>query len=280
MSDPKVAEYTALMAEISSRFDGNSSSASSEERTPLDLSSLCARVCNGHGDEKKNSFACLHMNGVKVKPVSFVVGDDGIQMLLNETNTLDRLMKLGYEKRWVAQKVLVQKLEFRMALFPREAAVPATWEGVMQVVEQAFPQIASKITVHLPAFLSRSFEDIETEAKQGFLNGESFYSIYIKNGMGESDARYITAESLAEQKHDTCTIGEARSFLYNVIGLNDLFDGNGYTKQENGERGVKEYLTMNRLVTEFEAFAWVPLKMDQQELINLAESYRQSKVSP
>jgi hypothetical protein len=53
-----------------------------------------------------------------------------------------------------------------------------------------------------------------------------------------------------------------RGWLYHKVGLNDLFDGGGFTKMADGSIGIPEYLTVNMRIKDFgDAFAWVDLNV-------------------
>jgi hypothetical protein len=66
-------------------------------------------------------------------------------MLLGTGTVLERLLRLGYEERWIAKK-LADGERFRLALFPsRGYIIPATWDGVFTTVRQAFPEVAAKV---------------------------------------------------------------------------------------------------------------------------------------
>ena len=72
-------------------------------------------------------------------------GAHGLAMLLGPGSVHERLLRLGYEKRWIAKK-LADGERFRLALFPaRGYIVDATWDGVFTTVHQAFPEVAAKV---------------------------------------------------------------------------------------------------------------------------------------
>ena len=81
-------------------------------------------------------------------------------MLLGSGSVHERLLRLGYEERWIAKKV-ADGQRFRLALFPARGHVtPATWDGVFSTVQQTFPEVAAKV----------SFDS---------QNGKSFYLSFI-----------------------------------------------------------------------------------------------------
>jgi hypothetical protein len=67
-------------------------------------------------------------------------------MLLGTGTVLERLLRLGYEERWIAKK-LADGESFRLALFPSRGHItPATWDGVFSTVQQTFPEVAAKVS--------------------------------------------------------------------------------------------------------------------------------------
>ena len=53
--------------------------------------------------------------------------------------------------------------------------------------------------------------------------------------------RYLNSARLASSSCEG-TLEEVRGWLYFVLGLSELFDGGGYTKDPTGKRGYAEYL--------------------------------------
>ena len=148
---------------------------------------------------------------------------------------------------------------------PATEATPATWDGIFSLLRAFFPPaVYAKVTRHRDALRSTPFHEIEERAKAGFLKGARYFDVNEQAVCGaSSDPRFIDTARLAS---DACegTLEEVRGFLYYVIGLNGLFDGQGYTKLHDGVQGVKEFLMPNRNVLEEFAdgeFAWVPLPL-------------------
>jgi len=85
--------------------------------------------------------------------------------------------------------------------------------------------------------------------------------------MGQSDdPRYINSARLEASAEGT--LEEVRGWLFFTLGLSELFDGCGYTKEPDGRRGYAEYLMKNRRVSSFAPgeFAWVQLPLIMEEL--------------
>eukprot|EP00966_Prymnesium_polylepis_P130821 3025720-Prymnesium_polylepis.1 len=129
---------------------------------PADVLHLSGRVCRGVDE---SNFETLHPDGLLVKPFSWVVGDDGVAMLLDSTSSLvERFHRLGFKDEWIRAKLAAGE-HFRLALFPRAEATAATWDGIFQLVEQHFaPSIARKVTRHAAALRTTPFETIQASA--------------------------------------------------------------------------------------------------------------------
>ena len=240
---------------------------------PERLRGFGGRVCRGRCDEE---FASLHPHGVRVKPFVWVVGEDGLDMLLSpatagmgadggdeRVRVLSCLRQLGFEKKWLRAK-LANGETFRLALFPLDAAQPASWDGIFALVRTHFPEaVASKVLRCEAALRSESFATLEARAQHGFLRGATYFAV---NELGATDERFLDSERLGSS---SCagTPEEVRGWLYFVLGCSNLYDGSGWTYNgTNGQRCVREYLIVNRPTRDFGSFAWVDLPLRTEDL--------------
>lgn len=65
-------------------------------------------------------------------------------------------------------------------------------------------------------------------------------------------ARYLEAPDTARS---------ARLFLWHSLGLNQLFVGDGYTRDEDGRQGEREYLVPNRKTGEIRGLVSCDLEL-------------------
>jgi hypothetical protein len=238
---------------------------------PPDCFAGCSgRVCRG-ADEA--AFRTLHPDGIEIKPFSWVVGTDGLEMLLGgsavKESVLSRLRKLGFVDEWIHAKLLAGE-GFRVALFPRAACVEATWDGIMQIVASHFPSVAPKVLQWDQALRETPFETIQGRASAGYLRGATYFEINEAAVAGASDDdRFMSTTRLASDETEG-TLEEVRGWLYHVVSLNALFDGRGWTKDpRDGRLVVREYLTPNvEVATAFESedFGWVDLDLTLDDL--------------
>ena len=262
-ADVDAAAVRAVAIAADCKFhDGDSMDELMNDRLPQ----LSGRVCRA---ATADGFRTLHPDGIDVKPWSWVVGEDGLRMLLlGRRSVIERLCDLGFTDAWIRAKLNAGE-SFRLALFPAAQAVPATWDGLLILVRTQFPRVvAAKVGRCEVGLRATPFERIEARARAGFLRGASYFEVNeAATGGASADPRYIDTARLASDEVEG-SLEEVRGWLYFVLGCSELFDGAGWTKDGQGRRVVREYLLRNREVSEFAAFAWVdlPLSVGQAEI--------------
>ncbi len=120
------------------------------------LQQLAGHVTNG---SKEEDFAYLQKAGT-AKRLAWVIGDDGLTLFLTQSN-LQAVRSIGYEDRSIRKK-LEDGLHFRLGIFYKsDKCVPATWDGVLSLVDAHYPNsISSKIRRHVDALKKMSFDEI------------------------------------------------------------------------------------------------------------------------
>lgn len=108
----------------------------------------------------------------------------------------------------------------------------ADWSGVCTIVQLCYPSVGEIVAQHLPSLKDQSYDRLQKEYK---------LSLYEARAIGPLSPAYMTAERLAAlgEKARTCDV---RAFLYHIIGLNQLYTGDGYTADTAGHRGLQEFL--------------------------------------
>jgi hypothetical protein len=225
------------------------------------LQQLAGHVTNG---SKEEDFAYLQKAGT-AKRLAWVIGDDGLTLFLTQSN-LQAVRSIGYEDRSIRKK-LEDGLHFRLGIFYKsDKCVPATWDGVLSLVDAHYPNsISSKIRRHVDALKKMSFDEIEARARLSYLAGASYFDVHQLAAVGNStDPRFMSEERFSECEG---TLEESRGFLYHRLGLSNLFDGSGFTKDSNGVLFVREYLQPNVLVRDIAEFRYLDLPIDISDLM-------------
>jgi len=202
---------------------------------------VCARVVRGSAPEH---FEMLSKD--RWKKFSWCIGPDGLQVLLrDDINILQKFRLFGFTDLWLEKK-LSSGESFKLAIFPAVNAPQATWEGIFELVQKTFPSVSNKVIKFKDELMNSTFEDIESKAV--FHPNKSYHDIF--EASNHDDENFISLEKL--EKIDDPKLWEVRGFLYNWMSLKDLFDGDGHTKSESGERGMKEFLTPNIMMKDIE----------------------------
>ena len=209
----KAAELCLIGKHARAKYKALAGAGDDPGPLPCALEGLAGRVCRG-APSSATAFETLHPDGLAIKPYSWVLGEDGLRMLLDgDDSTATRLGKLGFSDFWVRKKLQDGEV-FRLALFPAESAQEATWDGVLRLVDMGFPPaVGAKVHAHAEALRSTPFEQIEARAKAGYLQGASYHEVN-ELGHATDDARYMSVQRFA-----TCagSLEEARGFLYCVL---------------------------------------------------------------
>lgn len=167
------------------------------------------------------------------RKIVMLFDESGMHKLIG-LSTRDMLLHVaGYDPDYLQHKI-DEGNAFRLAVFEASGATLATWDGVMQVVADAYPDIAGMLVRHHGMLASMPFDEIQEAAGFRFLDIEK---------AGASDPRYMTYERYRASRG---TLIETRLFLYFTLHFRELFAGDGYTYSANGERGDREYLVKNQ----------------------------------
>ena len=151
-------------------------------------------------------------------------------------------------------QLVVEKSSYWLLLFtpkacqqlPNFLVTPATWEGVIRIVEVCYPEAYADLMHNLTELKEKKFEHFESEAKFQFLDARKNEKGCIPNA-----PPFYSYECF-------CTLSkprrawQVRLFLYCEMRLLKLFRGDGYTYSEQEERGCLEYLCPNVLLSAFD----------------------------
>lgn len=214
----KCSEKVTTTAKAAKYFSKKNSACAPE------FENVYGRILKG---KSPSDFASLTDN--PERRVIFVMGPDGLAAIAGKPPR-EMLDAIGYPSDYVEQ-LIEKKTQFKLILFKNTTAQPATWKNVINAVAKAYPTISGKLEAQEQNFERDSFAAVQK------LNETAFAEI---NKEGPEAPNFINLKRLEERKG---TEWEVRAFLYNVIHLNELFSGDGFTRNENGSKGFKEYIS-------------------------------------
>jgi nicotinamidase-related amidase len=164
---------------------------------------------------------------------------DGLALLPGMSG-FNILKSIGWDEPYATQKVL-DGFEMKLVVC-REGgnALLATWENVVTLVGTAYPAIADRLKQHLPALKSTPFADFERDYG---------HDMSVVDHDGPTNPAYMTYDRFVAAPDTTVN---ARAFLYFAIHLRELYAGDGFTYDNAGAQGVKEYMALNCKVSELQ----------------------------
>jgi|GEM_PF-28087 len=220
------------------------------------VTALCGRILRG---KKPADFETLTDDPSRL--LVMFMGPDGLQTLLGK-NGYEMLVAIGYQPDYLEHKVKEGNL-FKLAVFPEgRAAKLATWDNVIEMVSEVYPVIKSDLVRALPELIRRPFSYWNAvAATRGFdspvtANGSSVFLPVEK--AGKQHENFMTYERFLASRRDEFSV---RSFLYFSVHLRELFSGDGYTYDDQGKRGMMEYIGRNLKISELGEYQLVDINV-------------------
>lgn len=200
------------------------------------VSGICGRMIRG---TKPSDFETLTDDPSRL--VVMLMDSDGLAKLFGKSG-YQILIEIGYRGDYIKQKLDAGN-QFKLVVFPQEAAHPATWKGVTDVACSVYPELTSCFTKHGAGLQSGSLwggkcfmHEFEKLAGYKFCDADK-----------KADPRFMNIEAY---RKSTKTAWELRAFLYHTLHLRELFSGDGFTYNEQGKRQLKEYLMLNKKIAD------------------------------
>ena len=142
---------------------------------------------------------------------------------------------------------MVERASFWLVLFKPSAChhankdfvtVPASWNGVDQIVRTLYPAAHSSMAEHWDSLRNNTFDHFEKEAGFEFIEARRNIDGAVPNGPPFYSYDYFCR--LPQPR----TAWQVRAFLYCELRLLKLFRGDGLTGS-GGEGGLREFLVPN-----------------------------------
>lgn len=214
-----------------------------------ELEGLHGRIIRGtHSDHFK------YLNSDQNRKLAFLIGSDGLTML-KDKNGHEILVAIGYPLEYIEQ-IANQGNQFKLVLFSEHnGAQIATWHNLLHQAAEAYPDIADDLLRHQKSLEVLPFEHYENAAGYQFRDVEK---------VGKSDPRFMTYERYLNSSR---SLLDTRAFLFFTLRLNELYSGDGYTYDYEGNRGLKEYIVPNQALEDFEDYLLLDIIVELPEMI-------------
>ncbi|XP_038067571.1 uncharacterized protein LOC119737352 [Patiria miniata] len=268
VSAPKVTqtplelhELGALLREINSTSANNSSTRlglsnfSDKNWKELLKSPIYGRICLTEGANRQTIPAKL--SSAPGRKTAFVFGPDTVCGALLEKKPYELLLHLGFLPEYIHLKACIQKSKYWIVLLSgslnnqQNPIVPATWEGMEELIGTCYPAALEPVLSHWPTIKTNPVEYFEKEVDFRFITA-------VSDPTGPLYMSYDKFKSLPRPQ----TAWQTRLFLYCELRMFELFSGDGLTCREDGTKGEKEYVCMNYELENIDRKHWLAIPLD------------------
>ncbi len=173
--------------------------------------------------------------------VAFLIDGGGLEKMPGQT-WYQMLINVGWDAPYIQQKIGVENCEVALVVMPECAAALGTWDNVIDLMIAEYgPEIGTKLETHRAALRSMTPADLPAvEARMGFK-----FKDVNKGPDPKSDLRYMTPARYRDIRGNG-TVDQARAFCYFSAHLRELYYGDGWTRNNQGQRGVEEFIVAGR----------------------------------
>lgn len=192
--------------------------------TKAKVEGLCGRIIRG-----KTPADFAHLSDDPNRKVVMLTDSEGLESLLGKVG-YDMLITIGHHPDHI-QKQLGAGKSYKIVVFPASSALEGTWDGVVKLTSQVYPDVAPTLKKYRPELGRLPFATIEQLAGYRF-----------KDADDPAHPKFMTHEAFNKSSKGLVPL---RALLYHTLHLRELFRGDGYTYDEKGNRGVREYLLPN-----------------------------------
>jgi hypothetical protein len=207
------------------------------------LSGICGRVIRG---KKPEDFLSLTDDPTRL--IVMLIDPEGLSALPGLSG-YDTLITLGYEKKYL-DGLINSGNKFKLVVFGDGGlAKLATWDNLIDMIKLQYRDVSLTFEFYRDKLKKTAFNDIESMGSYTFLEVQD---------AGKSDQRYMTYERFVDSDK---TLHDVRAFLYFTVHLRELYSGDGYTYDSQGNRGVMEYIVPNKPLSQLGQYGIVDVEV-------------------
>ncbi len=209
---------------------------------------LCGRILRGTAAQ---DFQMLSDD--PMRKLVMLMAADGLSLLPGKSG-YEMLLAIGYHPDYIVHKVRAGT-QFKLIVFPEndEVAKSATWDNTLDLISVVYPDIAITLNIHREQLKLKTFSEIET------ITGTSFLDI---EKAGKNHPLFMTYDRFLASP---MSLADIRAFLYFTVQLRELYSGDGYIYDSKGQRGMQEFVALNRSLLELGEHALFDLNMELPE---------------
>ena len=188
---------------------------------------LCGRIIRG-----KTAADFEKLSDDPNRLVVMLTDSQGLGKMLGKTG-YQMLITVGHHPDHIKKQLAAGK-SYKIVVFPEGSALLATWDNLLGITSKVYPDVAADCAKLGMALKSTKYADIEKAAGYKFADVDD-----PGNARFMSHAAYLAGARNAET---------LRALMYHTLHIRELFAGDGFTYDEHGKRGVKEYFMLNEVI--------------------------------
>jgi len=192
----------------------------------------------------------LNLSENEDRKLVMVMGQDGLEKI-SKLRGQALLIAIGYQREYI-HRLIDQGYYFKFIMFETSKDVivcPANWPGVARMVLEVYPDTTLAWLKHFETLKTKVFTDWQESTDRPFA---------LTDKAGKDNPSFITYPRFLDGQQ---TALDLRSFLYFTVRLTDLYSGDGFVRDENGRRTMKEFITANRPIAKLKRFVLVDLEI-------------------
>lgn len=216
------------------------------------VTKLCGRILRG----RPGTDDFEKLSDDKNRLVVMLTDSTGLSRFFGKTG-YEMCVLVGHHPDHIKSKVEAGYV-YKLVVFPENEAILATWDNVFKMTADVYPDVASYIQQHGQALKSIidpqsgqlkvcDLVTVENQRTKAFASIEALAGRKFMDCDKSDHPLFMTHE--AWQKSQKGLV-ELRALLYHTLHLRELYAGDGYTYNEHGQKGVKEYLMLNKPIVD------------------------------
>jgi hypothetical protein len=173
--------------------------------------------------------------------VVMLTDSDGLAKMFGKSH-YDMLITVGHAPAHIESK-LKSGCSYKFVVFPEDQAVVGTWDNLFKIAGEVYPD--------LMAFCAKYGSELKSLTK--FSNGS-----FMREFENQTPFKWMDVD---QQGHTDFmdyqnwnksqkSLVDLRRLFYHTFHLREFYSGDGFTYDEFGRRGVKEYFLLNKRISD------------------------------
>lgn len=167
------------------------------------------------------------------RPLVLLVDSEALEKLPGlSRDTYSMLKCVGYDEKDIQQHAR-EGTEFKLVVFKDDGsslATLGTWDNMIRLATKLFPRVAHILTKYADALKTVPYSDFVQ------MSGDASWP-----KLEHTDPKYMNEDRLLANP----TVANARRFFNDTLHLRALYAGDGWTRNQSGQKDVKEYVVPN-----------------------------------